>query len=55
MHDRVIEKNLLAVKAHSEETRRLVREVEVKANQIEQLRTELDNLKNQIQALFGRI
>ncbi len=45
-------KNIMAIKQHSEETRSMLRDVEQKFIQIENLRNEVDLLKKQIQSLL---
>ncbi len=45
------QKNILAIKQHSEETRKMVRELEVKLNSITSLNLKVIELENQIHNL----
>ena len=49
-----MQKNILAILAHANETRAMVRELEEKLKQIEVLRQEVTMLKGQIRTLYGR-
>jgi hypothetical protein len=44
-------KNILAIKQHSEETRKLFRAVEAKTNTIDMLALKIEQLEKQVQAL----
>ena len=55
MSDEAIKKNILAIQAYSVETRAQLRKLEGAFVQIDALRLELEMVKKQLQALFGRL
>jgi len=50
-----IQKNILAIKQHSEDTRKLVRELELKLNSITSLNLKIIELENQVRALQVKV
>ncbi len=51
----VEQKNILAIKQHSENTRKLVRELEQKLNSITSLNLKVLELENQVRALQVKV
>jgi len=51
----VNERNILAIKQHSEETRKMVRVVEEKNKQIDNLSNKIEALSKQVETLFRRL
>ena len=55
MSDTAIQKNIKAILAHGNETRAMVRELEEKSKQVDQLRLEVAELRRQVRTLYGRL
>jgi len=51
----VNERNILAIKQHSEDTRKLLREMETKLSELNNFREKITMLEQQIQTLFKRL
>ncbi len=55
LNEAVINRNLLAIKQHSEETRKLLRELEEKNKIIDDIKNKVELLEKQIETLFKRL
>ena len=51
----VNERNILAIKQHSEETRKLLREQDIKLKELDNMRERVKMLEAQLQTLFKRL
>jgi polyhydroxyalkanoate synthesis regulator phasin len=53
--DEITHKNVMAIKQHSEDTRKLYRELEAKTNTIDTLLTRIDMLEQQVRAMQVKV